>query len=319
MCTVRSVSDAAVTHPSLDAIIARLAARQHGVFTRSQAQKAGATRGQIHRRILSGLWLQHSRDTLLLAGAPKTREQTLLASCMTWGPAAVVSHRAAASMWLLEGLHLDHPELTVPRGKRHREHGSVVIHRNQLERIDVTRIGCIPVTTPARTLIDLAAVVHRDLLEEALDDALRRRLVTIARVERRLEVIRGQGGRRGVRVIGALLDERKGIAVPESRFETRLFRLIRRAGLPLPVPQYVVRDDAGRFVARPDFVYPAARLAIEAESRLHHELERDVARDQHRRNALMLIGWRILHVRWEELVEHPERIVEQVRAALGSR
>jgi very-short-patch-repair endonuclease len=93
-------------------------------------------------------------------------------------------------------------------------------------------------------------------------------------------------------VLRAILNERDPARAPcESEKETELYALLRRHGLPLPIPQYEIFHN-GRFIARPDFAYVEAKLAIEYESYQEHEGKLALDRDTARRNALTSIKWR---------------------------
>jgi very-short-patch-repair endonuclease len=188
----------------------------------------------------------------------------------------------------------------------------VVIHRvGPLPAVDLTTLDGIPVTSPARTLIDIAAVAPRESVEEALDDALRRGIVSVARLRWRLSEL-GNSGRRGVGTIRDLIAARGGgEPVPKSVFETRLLRHLRAAGLPIPVRQHEIRV-RGRLVARVDFAYPERRLAIEADSRRWHTGRVRWERDLARRNELTALGWRIVHVTWSELSSDPEGVARRI-------
>lgn len=175
--------------------------------------------------------------------------------------------------------------------------------------VDVTTVDAIPVTAPARTLIDLAGCVDSNVLEEALDDALRRRLVTVARVRWHQREL---GARAGCKTLTGLLDARATTTrAPESVFETKLLRVLRAAGLPPPAVQYRV----GNY--RLDFAYPDARIAIEADGFRFHSSRRQWDRDRARRYALTAMGWTLLPVTWTQLHERPEEVVEAVRGLLG--
>jgi very-short-patch-repair endonuclease len=149
----------------------------------------------------------------------------------------------------------------------------------------------------------------------ALDDALRRRLVTLARLRWRLDEVGGMGTP-GTTVLRDLMEARSPTAVPQSVFETRLLRVLRDAGLPLPTLQHEIRH-GGRVIARVDFAYPEAKLAIEADGYQWHSGRIAFERDLARRNALTNLSWDVMHVTWSDL-EHPERIVDAIRAALSS-
>lgn len=101
--------------------------------------------------------------------------------------------------------------------------------------------------------------------------------------------------------------------VTESAFEARLFQEMRRAGLPLPARQHDVYDESGRFVARVDFAYVEARLAIEAVGYRWHSGRDAWARDQSRCNALAAAGWRMVNVTWQDL--RVGDFIETIRAA----
>jgi very-short-patch-repair endonuclease len=92
-------------------------------------------------------------------------------------------------------------------------------------------------------------------------------------------------------------------------------RLLRSAGLPSPVCQYEIRNN-GRLIARVDFAYPSVRLAIEADGYEWHSSRSRWQRDLARRNALLALGWRVMHVTAKDLDERPETVVATVKAAL---
>jgi very-short-patch-repair endonuclease len=312
---MRRAYDSDSTQARFDERLARLAATQHGTFARAQAARLDATKGMIQHRLRTGRWDRLASDVFRLAGSPPTWQQALLAACLAWGVGAVVSHRAAAALWRLVGFDPGIIELTVPRVRRRAEAG--IIHRHELSRADVTSVDGIPVTTPARTLIDLAGVVPRDAVEEAMDDALRRGLVSFPLLVRRLEALR-RPGRPGIASTRVLLDARDpATAVPESVFETRLLRTLKRAGLPPPVLQHEIRLQ-GQGVAVVDFAYPDARLAIEADGFRWHSGRLRWDQDRARRNELTLLGWRIIHITWTQLTRRPHAVSGAIKEALAA-
>jgi very-short-patch-repair endonuclease len=205
-------------------------------------------------------------------------------------------------------------EIGVPATRRVRRRELVVHELGGLERADVTVFDAIPVTTPTRTLIDLAAVVSADVLEEALDDALRRRLTTVRRLRWRLAQL-GTRGRPGAGRLEKLVVARAGGTVTESVLETRFLRLLRRSGLSLPESQYEIRDGR-RLVARVDFAYPDLKLVIEIDGYRWHSGRARWERDLARRNALTALGWRVIHVTSTDLDERPGEIVAMIAGAL---
>ncbi|MDQ6796444.1 MAG: hypothetical protein M3011_00225 [Actinomycetota bacterium] len=161
---------------------------------------------------------------------PRTVEQDLLAACLAGGTSAVASHRSAAAVFGLRGVGWGQPEITVRGTARPRMHG-VILHRSQLDAADRGRRGAIPVTRPARTLLDLA-VVEPAVVEGALDDALVRGLTTLGSLGRMLERSGGPG-RAGSDLLRELVAVRStGQASTESPLEDRLVWLFRGHGLP---------------------------------------------------------------------------------------
>ena len=306
---------AEATRLTLDLQVSRLAAAQFGVFTRAQAMHFGATKDMVRHRLTYGRWQRMAPNVFRIAGTAPSWRQALMSACLAWGEGAVVSHRAAAALWHLTGFETDAVELTVPEARQRRK-GPGLIHRNALYPPDVTFVESIPVTTPARTLIDVASVASPGAVGEALDDALRRGLVSISRLRWRLDEVGGRGGRRGIGVLRSLLDERTASSVPQSVFETRLLRLLKRAGLPQPAVQHEIRSH-GRLVAIVDCAYPRERLAIEADGYRWHSGRTKWHQDRRRLNELTLMGWRVIHVTWADLSRRPAAVLDSIARALA--
>lgn len=304
-------------HGSIDRRVAQLAASQHGVFSGLQVVEIGATRRMIERRLGARRWEAMTRGVYRLAGSPPSWRQALMIACLAWGRDAVVSHCAAAALWILAGFRPGHVVLTLPRIRRTgRRQGLAIVHQSSIPPSDVTTIDGIPVTTPARTLLDLASVVSREELEEAVDDALPRGLVSLPRLRWMLNRPDNKG-RPGIARLRAVVEAcEPGASVPQSVFERRLLRTICRGGLPEPIPQHEIRN-RGRMVARVDYAYPETRLAIEADGYRWHSGRANWERDRARLNELTLLGWRIIHVTWSELIRNPDAVVARIRSALA--
>lgn len=127
--------------------------------------------------------------------------------------------------------------------------------------------------------------------------------------------LRQDSGRRGTQTLRRLLDERGADGHPtQSRFETRLNRLLLTGGLPA-LRQFTVWN-GGEFVARVDFCYPDAKLIVEADSYRWHSGKRAWQRDMERRNQLTELGWQIIHITWEDLTRRPQETLTRIRALL---
>ncbi|MGH9226301.1 MAG: endonuclease domain-containing protein [Acidimicrobiales bacterium] len=182
--------------------------------------------------------------------------------------------------------------------------------------VDVTERWAVPVTTPARTLIDLAAVAPRHLVEGALEDALHRKLVSVSWLERTL-CIPSSRGRPGTGVVAELLTGRGDAAATESVLEDLLVQLLRDAGLPEPTRQHRV-SVPGHGSVRIDVAFVPELVAIEGQGLASHSSGRDLQRDCDKRNLLVRLGWRVLAFTWRDVRYRPELVVVTVRSALAA-
>jgi very-short-patch-repair endonuclease len=239
----------------------------------------------------------------------------LRAALLAAGPGSVVSHRSAAAIHGLTPTDL--LEITVPPGRSARVDG-VIVHRAPLRENEVEILRGLRVTKPARTLIDLAAVLDADALGLALDEALSRRLVSCSYLTRRLDGL-GSQGRRGTVVLRHLIAERfDGKPLATSVFERQLFRFLLEHSLPRPVAQHEVRLPSGRHRYL-DYAYPDVMLGLEANSFRHHAGKTAWSRDNARNAELVAEGWRILPVTEPDITEHAARTAAILRRALGVR
>jgi hypothetical protein len=273
-----------------DARLAEHAAAHHGVFRGAHARLAGLSRRQIVDRNSDGRWIELYRDVYRINGAPATWRGALLAACWAGGFRAVASRRSAAALHSLPGGIRDLVEITCPRWRRARHRGLVVHESKALEPIDITVVDGLPVTTAARTLFDLGAAYRIGFVELAVDNALRRGLVSVATLDATVRRL-SRPGRPGSVILRRLVAARTSTgALTESEMETRLLQAIRAAGLPEPVAQFEVWSGS-MFVARVDFAYPDARIAIEYDSDEHHTGRVAIRHDRSRRHELIAAGW----------------------------
>jgi hypothetical protein len=283
-------------------LVAR-AERQHGVVTREQLIEIGLSDQAIGRRVEDGqLWRVHrgvyavGRPTLTLHG----RFSAAVLSC---GPGAALSHLAAGVLLGLLGERGPRIDVTVPGSGGRRRRGAVIIHRGPLPAADVTTKHGIPVTTPARTLIDLADVLPRRRLERALDEAAYLRLDVTD--------LQPRPGRRGSGALAeALARHDAGTTRTRSDLEERMLSLLDRFGLPVPevnggIEGYTV-----------DFAWPAQRLIVETDGWRAHGTRHAFERDRRRDADLLAAGWRVLRVSYGRLEREPEWVAERIADAL---
>jgi hypothetical protein len=300
----------------MEADVTAVARAQYGLITFDQARAGGLSVRAVRHRLDSGRWDACHVGVYAVAGAPRSWEQRVLAACLAAGPGAVASHRCAAQLWGLDGADGGTIELSVARPACHRLPGVVVHRSTDLDRSPPTARRGIPVTGPARTLVDLGAVVRPWVVERALDAGVARRLVTVAGMRRELDAL-ARKGRRGAGVLRALLDERSDAGRIESALEAAMLRLCRDHCVPAPVCQFEVRA-GGRLLGRVDFAYPHLRLALEVDGYEHHSSLAAFSRDRVRQNDLVTAGWTVLRFTWNDLSHHPERVAGSVRRLLGA-
>jgi very-short-patch-repair endonuclease len=223
----------------------------------------------------------------------------------------MVSHTTAATLWGIDSRTNDEVHLLVPPARRPRARG-VVVHRGEVAQRDRRVRDRVPVTSPARTLVDLAGMLDGEFLEAALEDMLHRGLTTAFAVLRCLDAVGGTG-RSGSQRLRRLLTDRDDEAL-ESRLEVKVWRLLRSAGL-RPVRQYEV--PCGERTYRLDFAWPKLRVAVEAEGFSAHGGTRiKFVADRRRAADLASAEWSVIPVTWDDCTTHPGSVIQRVRTAL---
>ena len=190
----------------------------------------------------------------------------------------------------------------------------------------IVTVAGLPCTTLARTVFDLAGdpepwerrsdagtAVHEKRIRRLMNHALRHGGLTIESQTAVLAVL-GRRGRPGTALMRRLISEFGPDYVPtESALEELFLSVVVAAGLEPPARQVVLGED--RPIGRVDFVYRQAGLVIEIDSRWHDGPE-DRYDDRWRDNELHAAGWRVLRIRYRDLVQQPERVVRLIRRAL---
>ncbi len=300
----------------VDELTRELSFEQHGVFHLGQLEGARLTRSAREYRVGTGEWVPVFSGIYRLAGAPESWRGTVLAACWAGGAGARASHRTAATLWALPGKERLPIEITCRRWRR-AQHAGIVVHETKALDGPAAVVDGIPVTSAARTLLDLGSGCSPLTVEMAVDNALRRGLVSLTDLSRLLDRL-GRSGRNGAGILRSILDERGGRAPTESEMETLLLAVIKRQGLPAPVLQHVVIDDGG-FVARCDAAYPDAKIAIEYESYQHHIGRIPLVRDSARRNRMIAAHWIVITATAVDLRSGGRDLCRAIRASLAQR
>jgi hypothetical protein len=300
-------------HTSPDRLANAVAERQHGIVTLAQLRELGVPARFHEQRLRQGRWRHVAPGVYRIAGAPVTWESELTAALGWLGPRAAVSHRAGAAIHHLDGFDPGPVELTVPRPRRSVQGPWTVHTTSHLPPTDVWTVGPFRVTSPTRTLIDLAgADIPPKPLGAAIDDAVRQHLTSVAHLTRRFRALRSRG-RAGSSVLAGLLLDSGGHSVLERAF----LRLMRTHGIPLPSCQVVHRAD-GRTAARVDFEWTPARVVAEVSGRFGHTSDRDRERTARRLNHLQIReGLVVIEFTTTMVLGDPDYVVDTVRTAIG--
>ncbi len=303
-----SDSEGKVVSP--DTRIAALAARQHGAFTTAQALAVELTMHAITHRLQTGRWIKLHLGVYAIAGTPRTDEQRIIAAVLSLGPQAVAASLTAA--WLL-GL-VERPGdlvyVVLPDGQHRQGRKGIGVREARLTRTDVRTVNGIRCTGPERTIVDVAGVVTKAVLEAIVDDAVQLGRTTIPKLRRYVSE-RRLGHRPGAKMLRELLDDRtKG--VPQKDLEKLFIGKLRRTDLAEPKRQV----PCGTFFI--DFAYPDAKVAIELHGKGWHFNGRAFREDPRRQNQIVLAGWRKpLIFTWEDVDERWPVVEATIRRALA--
>jgi hypothetical protein len=294
-----------------------LTASQHGLISREQALRRGMTAGEWRWLSQSDDWRRVYAGVYRRVGAPQTWEQALMAGCLSAD--AIASHRAAAALWRLPDVER-RLEVTIPEHRRAAVAGFEVHRTSFLQRVDRTHLSRIPVTSLARTVIDVSLEVP-DIGLTVVDHVLAKRKVPLDLLFNRLEAL-GTNGRKGGRDLLRMLEERRGRSRHvDSGLQRRLEKIALdayKAGLlPEPYFEYPVQLADGRW-KYPDVGYPQVDTGFEAHSYEHHSTLPAFAADCERNIDLFGEGWLIVPLT-EIQVRDPVRLVSQMARIIAAR
>lgn len=291
-----------------------LAGAQHGLVTREQLRAAGRDRAWVRRRIEDGLLVPLGPRVLRVAGSPATAPQTALAAVLDAGGPATLARRAALGAWGIPGFELTPAHVVRTREGRVRSSTAVVHTSRRLLAHHVTAIHGLPVTTVARTLVDLAGELPFARLERICDWAWARGLLTGPSLHRTVDELAGRG-RPGSAALRRLVADRPvGHRPPESNLEARVTQILRAAGEE-PLDRQVDLGDDRAWIGRVDFVDRRRWIVFEVQSELYHSSPSARRDDAARLAALRAAGFTVVELSEFDVWHRPDRVLEAVRRA----
>jgi very-short-patch-repair endonuclease len=289
-----------------DRVIQALGARNNRVVTRRALDAAGVGTNVITNRVVTGRIYRHHHGVYLLDPPERASRITLMtAAVAACGPTAVLSHRSAAEFWGMVGPHPGYLEVTVVG---HNAGDRPGIRRHRVSEVDPgdirTRRG-IPVTSPARTVLDNARAPD---LEDLIATAIDRGLASPRQIEQAIERC---SSRRGVRRLHGILNQPGGPRRTRSWAERRLLALVRQAGLPVPLTNRMLNG------YQVDAVWPEHRLIVEVDGYEFHGGRRAFETDRKRDAAHVAAGYRVIRFTADQLEHEPLIVIGQLSAALA--
>lgn len=292
------------------------AKRNGGIFSTQEALALGMVRATLHRRVADGVFVRVGQGLYALPGTATRPDLAMRAAHRLLE--AVVSHQSAARIHGFEPIGKSPPSVTVSHRGTHSFPGVIVHQATDLLEEHVIEIDGLRVTTPLRTLVDLAKVLRRPQLERVIEHALVTGKVKVGELVDMVAALSRQG-KKGFKNLHSIIDERLvGTAKLESELERILLRLIVDAGLPTPVKQFRA-PWLKRRKGRVDLAYPDKCILIEGDSRRWHGLFDAFEVDRVRDNAAQIAGWIVLRFTWRMIKDEPSTVIRTIREAIELR
>jgi predicted transcriptional regulator of viral defense system/very-short-patch-repair endonuclease len=304
-----SVNNRAERQAPLDARVASLASRQHGIVTARQLRALGVSPSALRYRVRVGRLHPVHRGVYAVGHRSVSHAGRYLAAVASIGAGAVLSHLSAAALWRLVRSDGDGAvDVAVTRSVRSRQGIRLHVVRS-LAATNVTRAAGIPVTTPARTVVDLADVLGERALGRLVHEGEVQGIVSNAELR---EELRRVAGRRGAAALSALVAD--GPVRTRSDLEDATYELLRRNGFPRPatnvhvpgVPDWV----------EVDFHFPGTSLVIEADGDQFHGTRWRRRMDARKQALLEAAGYRVIRLTWEQVTVDEAQTARRLWRAL---
>ena len=281
----------------IDSVIARFAAAQHGVVAARQIVDADVSEAALRRRVADRRLRRIHRGVYAVGPQPLTLRGRWMAATLACGDNAALSHVSAGALLDIRATSSSLIHVTVAGPSRRRRRDNLRIHTLRTwHPHDVTDVDGVRVTSPERTLLDLAATLSLTQLRRAYEQAERLRILDHARLAALAARTMGRPGIAVLRRVAGIDPE------PGTRLRSELERafrdLVEASHLPPYLPNTVV---AGHDV---DAYWPQARLVVELQSRTWHTDPEVFEADHAKRAELMAAGQTVLALTYEQVTQH---------------
>lgn len=295
---------------TLDRKVAWLAGRQHGVIGRRQLHEVGLTNQMIKTRIAHGGLNRVHRGVFAVGHRALTVESRWMAAVLAYGPGAVLSHRSAGQLWGLYPRSEIAPEVTAPGSRLSK--GGIVVHRGSPRADEVGPMWGIPVTSVARTMLDLAGMLREREVERAWNE------MEVREYRVRLSVpdlIERYPGRPGTLLLSRLANRKaRPVGITRNDLEESFLALIDRFDLPRP-RMNVHLALRGRFY-EVDCLWEDRKVAIELDGGAAHRTVRAFNKDRERDRILTAEGYTTSRLTWKHIHETPNEVADDLRRIL---
>jgi predicted transcriptional regulator of viral defense system/very-short-patch-repair endonuclease len=300
--------------PPPEARLARIAERQHGRVTLRQLEAIGIRGTSVKRRVASGRLVRVYPGVYAVGHVQQSREGRWIAAVMACGRGAVLSHLDAAALWgIYENRRRTIHVTTTTRSPR-RLPGIKVHRTRRLDPADVAKKDGIPVTTVARTLVDLTDLLSADRLLRAMREAEYLKLLDLDAL---IAAVQRANGRKRLRELTKAIERHTPGQIVREELEHRFLELVHAAGLPDPKTNVKVRTRLRTYEV--DCLWRDEGVAVELDGRAAHARAAAFEEDRARDTALTAIGLRPLRFTWRRMTEEPEDVLAELKATLTGR
>ena len=268
----------------------------------------------MHGRVRRGVWRELTQGVYASATTPLASLAWERSAMHSYGGRAVLSHASGARAWTIPVPPGDQRAwMSIDARSRWVLPPEVRAVRTRHMPVAWAR-GDLPVTTPARTVVDLAMCWGAGVLREAIADVLLRRICALGHIDIEMNRLTRRKGHTLLRTVVA--EFRPGF---ESVLEETVDRGLVGRGVRGFEPQYVVRDRVGRSLARLDFADPVLKLAIEADGWAYHGARGQQQRDKSRDRRLAQEGWLVLRFTADEILGNLGAVIDEILTVRAAR